>query len=154
MGMVETELFTEQVNILTRYLLENSTPPIYDSEYRVVKYKWVWNVEWVGDKEELQTIIAVGSYYASVLRNTYRRFIWLRGWDPRTFWDAVVKVFMWSGIWDANWEQLCREEKFKELAGEKYEWVKMGLLGGSWKKLKTMCEDYCKCMDKVESELM
>jgi len=119
-------------------------PEIGYEEYLKIKHEWFHSNKWP-TKEEIANVICIGSHWGAVLRITYLNTVWRRKYPPHQFWNAVVKVFILGGLWVPEFKRLLETKEAKQLIQKTThpDWVPIGLMGCSWKKLKSMCEKFC-----------
>lgn len=136
-------------SIIERELTENIIPPVGYDEYLLVRNKWLNTENWpTGD--EIRTVVLMGSHIGTVIRIAYLKTVWRMKLEPAAFWNAIVKVFIF-GLWAEDFDKLLKTAEAKKIINKTThpEWVVVGVVGTDWKKLRGMCEKFCKWYESL-----
>lgn len=129
----------ELLDYFSHYLL----PPGFEEDFIEVKLKYFSGIP-LSDAD-IGTVVTTSSYYAAVLRTAYKHFVKERDTAPRDYWDTVVNVFLYSGIWSKEWRTLLNSRKGTKLVKNTLlpQWTPIGLCGTNWSTLQKMLEFWC-----------
>jgi len=143
--------FISAVHTIERHFIE--TIDFIDQEaYQHAKQKfYVGGIDDLTDDEWL-TIIMYGSHVGDVMRTTYYKFIHKRDIDPRAYWDAAIKTFMFGRIWNIGLESAIKDKRIKALIKRtRYpKWTVYGLVGGNWSAIQRDAREFCAYMDALD----
>lgn len=140
------------MNQLEQYFIQNLIHPVdeIDTQYRMLRYGKIYNQEPL-TKDELVTVISVGSHYGSVLRTAYWKFVHNGSVEPFLYWDTVIKYFILGGVWNTDFEYIFDMPEAKKLLKKisHPDWVRIGLVGCDWKDLRRECKKFCRYMERL-----
>lgn len=138
--------YEQQVNILKTQLLK---------AFEYVELKEVYNIRNKRflqelNKNEITSLILFASYAGTILRITYYNYIYKLNFSKQALWDALIMTYLLHGIYD-----FCLDLKSKEVqeAINKTvwpKWTRFGLVGGNYRKLIKMGEEFSDYMEKIK----
>lgn len=133
-----------QCDIICNDLRRNLMPPIPEMFDLYTSGK---HALYRGDdlsNEQIEGLIACGSYWGNLIRIKYNHYINVREFERWTFWNALIFTFLWGQLWiDSDLiKEFLKSKQAKDVLQyiSNPEWVSIGLCGASWGKIIEMCE--------------
>lgn len=139
-----------------RYFLENFDYIHEDKFYEIIRsfYENGYRDDLFSD-EDIAILVMRGSHVGDLLRIAYYKYVHKLGFDPRAYWDAVVRVFMLGRIFRYDLEQLRSEKRIKDtIKRTRYpKWSEWGLFGNcGLSQIKKMGNEFCEFLDSLGEE--
>ena len=150
----------KQINDLTNYMLDNIEPKfegaLYDYIAGLTEYLYEGEIP---DEDVMINIVLTGSHFGSLIRETYYNAVWKGPYKNECFWNALIFTFVMTRFWKAysiyvNMEDLFKTELYQNIIEYMSypEWIKVGICGESWSKIRKMCKSYCQMIEFSEGD--
>lgn len=131
----EKEQIMDKAGIINHYFSQNfipDMPKLYENCYEAyVKYL---NTDKEFTKEDKINFITLASYWSGLLKQTWRIFIDVLGYEENSFWDAFIQVFVFHQhiFFSDFWEPILKHDKeFQALINKTSdpEWIRKVFAG-------------------------
>lgn len=102
-------------------------------------------------REEILILILFANYAGTLLRVSYYKYVHQQGFDVRALFDAAVIIYTLNNVHQFDFESLLKKKKVKDIINRTSfpEWTKIGLVGGSTKKINQLGKDFSRYMDQL-----
>ncbi|KYG28155.1 hypothetical protein [Alkalihalobacillus trypoxylicola] len=99
--------------------------------------------------EDMWIFMNFASYAGSLMRISYYKYVYKKGFDVRALADASVIVYMFQGVYKFNLEPYINKKEVKAALNKtRYpKWTRLGLIGGSTKELIDLGKEFGVYMD-------
>lgn len=92
------------------------------------------------NKEQIKEILYAGFWFGSAIKAAYHKFVTKLNYTTQEFWDALVKVFVFGGVYHGAFKSIVSSKYAKEIVKHKSQLklVHIGLVGCERKALDNL----------------
>ncbi len=141
-NLPKTHYYDACNDIYYHYVTKMIPPCEYDT-YVIARQKYLNNIQ-LNEDEEI-AIVFTSSYYAAVIRSTYKLFVKKLNYQPFEFWNATIKFAIFHSIWDQRFVEFFSQPEIKKMVKKTLNpgWTPIGLCGCNWPALRKKLEKWC-----------